>query len=108
MTAQQPATGKVLRLERWFTLPLCDPLLQANQITLQEVITMIREPEDKKILVNAPYQMFEESGLLVDKDEAWMGVVEEQYNRIKASYDSGKFKQMNDDESLSDICELFA
>ena len=69
---------------------------------------MIRVPEDKKILICSHYQMFEESGLLVHEDEAWTGVIEEQFNRIKESYDSGKFKQMNDDESLSDLCELFA
>ena len=69
---------------------------------------MIRVPEDKKVEIAVPFQMFEETGLLVCEDEVWLGVVEEQYNRIKASYDSGKFKQMNDDESLSDLCELLA
>ena len=69
---------------------------------------MIRVPEDKKVEIVVSFQMYEETGLLVCEDEVWLGVVEEQYNRIKASYDSGKFKQMTDDESLSDLCELLA
>lgn len=69
---------------------------------------MIRVPEDKAIEVLARYQMFEETGLLVHEDEVWLRVTEEQYNRMKDSYDSGKYTKMNDDESLLDLCELFA
>ena len=68
---------------------------------------MIRVPEDKAVEVLARYQMFEETGLLVHEDEVWLRVTEEQYNRMKVSYDSGKYKLMNDDESLLDLCELF-
>lgn len=69
---------------------------------------MIRVPEDKAVEVLARYQMFEETGLLVHEDEVWLRVTEEQYNRMKVSYDSGNYKKMNEDESLFDLCELFA
>ena len=69
---------------------------------------MIRVPEDKAVEVLARCQMFEETGLLVHEDEVWLRVTEEQYNRMKDSYDSGKYRKMNDDESLLDLCELFA
>ena len=52
--------------------------------------------------------MFEETGLLVHEDEVWLRVTEEQYNRMKDSYDSGNYKKMNEDKSLFDLCELFA
>ena len=68
---------------------------------------MIRVPEDKAILIYVPYTMFEETGLLVGDDELETLVNEEQYNRLKASYDSKKFKNMNEDESLADLCMLF-
>ena len=68
---------------------------------------MIRVPEDKTILIDVPYTMFEETGLLVGDDELETLVNEEQYNRLKASYDSKKFKNMNEDESLADLCMLF-
>ena len=69
---------------------------------------MIRVPEDKAVEVLARYRMFEETGLVVHEDEVWLRVTEEQYNRMKDSYDSGKYGKMNDDESLLDLCELFA
>ena len=69
---------------------------------------MIRVPEDKAVEILARYQIFEESGLLVHEDEVWLRVTEEQYNRMKDSYDSGNYRKMNDDESLPDLCELFA
>ena len=69
---------------------------------------MIRVPEDKSVTICAPYQMFEETGLLVHEDGVWLRVTEEQFNRMKVSYDSGKYKKMNDDESLLDLCELFS
>ena len=68
---------------------------------------MIRVPEDKMITIYVPYKMFEETGLLVGDDELEIGVNEEQYNRIKASYDSKKFKNMSEDESLVDLCMVF-
>lgn len=69
---------------------------------------MIRVPEDKAVEVLGRYQMFEETGLLVHEDKVWLRVTEEQYNRMKVSYDSGNYKKMNEDESLFDLCELFA
>lgn len=69
---------------------------------------MIRVPEDKAVEVLARYRMFEETGLVVHEDEVWLRVTEEQYNRMKDSYDSGNYRKMNDDESLLDLCEIFA
>lgn len=65
-------------------------------------------PADKSIDLYVNYSMFNEKGFLVIEDEICMRANEKQYNRIKDSYDSGKFKNMNEDESLSDLCELYA
>lgn len=69
---------------------------------------MIRIPEDKAVDVVLEYQMFNDNGVLVTEDEIWVRLVEEQYNRIKTSYDSGGFKKMNEDDSLKDLCDLFS
>ena len=69
---------------------------------------MIRVPKDKSIDINVPYRMFNDTGLLVTEDEIWVRADEALYNRLKSSYDSGKFKSMNDDESLKDLCEEYA
>ena len=68
---------------------------------------MIRVPEDKSVEICVNFQMFNENGFLAHEDELWARVNEEQYNRIKNSFDSGKFSKMSDDESLSDLCSSF-
>ena len=68
---------------------------------------MIRVPKDKAVEVMSKYKMFNEKGMLVYEGEVWLRVVEEQFNRMKSSYDSGKFMGMFEDESLQDLHELF-
>ncbi len=68
----------------------------------------IKVPKDKSIDVSVPYRMFNDTGLLVTEDKLWIHINEELYTRIKESYDSGKFKTMNDDESLTDLCSEYA
>ena len=69
---------------------------------------MIRVPKDKSIDIFVPYRMYNDTGLLVTEDAVWVHADETLYNRIKSSYDSGKIKSMNDDESLKDLCEEYA
>lgn len=44
----------------------------------------------------------------VDEWNAYIIATEEQFNRIVDSYSEGKFKQMNEDEAIADLYELFA
>ena len=41
-------------------------------------------------------------------DDTDINLDKEQYNRIQVSYKSKKFKDMNDDDSLADICKFIA
>lgn len=67
---------------------------------------MIRVPEDKAVEILVNYQQFNDAGYFMTEDEVWFRVNEEQYNRIKNSYESGKYKTMSEDEALSDLCTL--
>lgn len=61
----------------------------------------------KTIEVDARFQMLEDTGLLVHEGDVCLELTKEQFDRIKASFDSGKFKHMTDDESLSDLTDQF-
>lgn len=65
-------------------------------------------PADKSIDIYVPYKMFNENGFLVTEDEICTRVNEELYNKIKDSFDSGMFKNMNEDTSLSGLCDLYS
>ena len=69
---------------------------------------MKKVPENKLIETSLNYQVLEETGLIVGEDGLWIVLNEEQFNRIKTSFDSGKFKNMSEDESLADLCEQYA
>ena len=64
--------------------------------------------EEKKVLVMARFDiMLKANGMVVDKGEVNVELNKEQYDRLKASYDTGEFKLMNEDISLHDIYEVF-
>ncbi len=69
---------------------------------------MKKVPENKLIETSLNYQVLEETSLIVGEDGLWIVLNEEQFNRIKTSFDSGKFKNMSEDESLADLCEQYA
>jgi hypothetical protein len=46
-------------------------------------------------------------GMTVHEDNVFVDLNKEQYDRIKVSYDTGKFKQMNEDPDIADLYELF-
>ena len=64
--------------------------------------------EEKKVLVFARFDvLLKANGMVVDKGEVYVELNKEQYDRLKASYDTGEFKLMNEDLSLLDIYMVF-
>ena len=64
--------------------------------------------EEKKVLVFARFDVLHKAnGMVVDKGEVYVELNKEQYDRLKASYDTGEFKLMNEDLSLLDIYKAF-
>ena len=64
--------------------------------------------EGKKVLVMARFDiMLKANGMVVDKGEVDVELNKEQYDRLKASYDTGEFELMNEDISLHDIYKVF-
>lgn len=64
--------------------------------------------EEKKVLVFAHFDvLLKANGMVVDKGEVYVELNKEQYDRLKASYDTGEFKLMNEDLSLLDIYKVF-
>ena len=64
--------------------------------------------EEKKVLVLAHYNvLLKANGLIVDNDEVEVELNKTQYDRLKASYDSGEFKLMNEDIDLLDVYKAF-
>ena len=64
--------------------------------------------EEKKVLVFARFDvLLKANGMVVDKGEVYVELNKEQYDRLKASYDTGEFKLLNEDISLLDIYKVF-
>lgn len=64
--------------------------------------------EEKKVLVFARFDvLLKANGMVVDKGEVYVELNKKQYDRLKASYDTGEFKLMNEDLSLLDIYKVF-
>ena len=64
--------------------------------------------ENKLVSVCVNYDILIKTTVVkVDEGDVWMNLNKEQYDRIKASYDTGKFKKMNEDIDISDLYEMF-
>ena len=64
--------------------------------------------ENYTIEVTARYDLvLTRVDMIVHEGNVSCTVDKEQYDRIKASYDTGKYKQMNDDSEIADLYKMF-
>ena len=64
--------------------------------------------DDVKVNVAAGLFILEtRSGHKISLDGISMDLTREQYERLQAAYNANKFKYMNDDDSVADICKVF-
>ena len=61
--------------------------------------------EEKTVLVVVRYEIeLAKHNAIVHDDETFVELNKEQYDRIKASYETKRFNRMNEDENLADVC----